>query len=236
MTYWPRISVLLLTYSNDPDGPRAFYAQKTLDAVMRNLGYSGELALHIADDGSPEEHRTRLVKQAADHFVEVTISNSARSGYGANYNLATQIIHDRGPLALPLEDDWELTHPLNVDAYAEALLSGAVRSVRLGYLSHTQPLRAELIYVGDKQYLLFDPDSAEPHINAGHPRLETVDYERSVGPWAEGINPGATEFDWVIRAEARYGVVWPLDAPPWNFFSHVGTIQARDDQGARVTA
>lgn len=233
---WPPVCAVLLTCARSLDDPRALYAQRTLATLLLNLGYSGELRIHIADDGSPPEHRDNLVAQArqSERKPEVTVTNAGGKGYGASWNIATQTVHLIAPIILPLEDDWELTHPLNIDGYVLALLSGQINSIRLGYLSSTQPLYGQLVLVEDKRYLLFDPSSPEPHVNAGHPRLETVEYERAIGPWIEGANPGTTEFAWCIEPAARIGVAWPMDAPPWSWFAHIGTVQARDDQGGRA--
>lgn len=234
---WPPVCAVLLTCARTVDDPRALYAQRTLGSLLANFQYSGELRLHIADDGSPKEHRGRLVSMAEVTLPgRVTVTDAGGRGYGASWNLASQVAHFSAPIVLPLEDDWELTHPLNIDSYVLALMSGQLNSIRLGYLGFTQTLRGALVIVEGKQYLLFDPDSPEPHVNAGHPRLETVDYERAIGPWAEGVNPGATEFDWVIRDAARIGVAWPMDSPPWNWFAHVGSVQARNDQGGGYTS
>lgn len=72
-----------------------------------------------------------------------------------------------------------------------------------------------------------DERSDEPHVAAGHARLETIVYERAVGPWAEGLAPGATEFEWVHRPAARRGIAWPLDLGPASqrsdsLFVHTG--------------
>lgn len=229
----PKLYIMLLTYTNDPDGPRAAYAQRTLTTVLDRLSYSGPISVHIADDGSPEPHVARLVEIAGGYskVQGVTATNANRAGYGASYNLATQVVHQHASLVLPLEDDWELVHDLDLDHYAHALIECAsIGCVRMGYLGYTQPLRGELHTCADWRYLLFDPDSLEHHVAAGHPRLETVTWERSVGPWVEGLDPGTTEWEWCGRPAARSGVVWPMDTPLSGWFAHIGTIQARTDQ------
>lgn len=234
MPEFPKLYIMLLTYTDDPDGPRAQYAHRTLKTTLDRLSYSGQISVHIADDGSPSAHVERLMALAGGYrkVRGVTTTNAARRGYGASYNLATQTVHQLAHLVLPLEDDWELAHKLDLDWYARALLecAPAVGCVRLGYLGYTKALRGSLGVCAERQYLLLDADSPERHVASGHPRLETVEWERAVGPWPEGLDPGSTEWEWCGYPGARNGVVWPMDTPPSGWFAHIGTVQARTDQ------
>lgn len=235
---WPKLTVLLLTWTDDANGPRAKYAKATLRACLDNLRYSGQISVHIADDGSPQKHRDALVKLAGgyDSVIGVSESNSQGRGYGANFNLATQTVHIHASLVLPLEDDWTLSQEFNIDPYVQAMQeSPRIRCIRLGYLGYTQSLKGELVYAANNHFLAFDEASPERHVCAGHPRLEWVSWEREVGPWPEGVDPGSTEFGWCGVAAARRGVAWPLNAPPAGWFYHTGTIQARVDQREAVS-
>lgn len=222
-----KVTLLLLTYA------RTLYATKTLRSTLDHVRYSGQLSVHIADDGSDEAHRTALYDLAGGYpnVVGVSVSNSERSGYGANFNLASQTVHLHTNLVLAVEDDWELTRELDLDALVKVLATEPrISCIRLGYLSFTQQLRGEVLDVDGYKYLLFDPDSPEPHVFAGHPRLECVTYQRAVGPWPEGLAPGATEFSVCHRRTARTGVAWPLDlvAPRGNMFAHIGAVRSTD--------
>jgi glycosyltransferase involved in cell wall biosynthesis len=225
---WPNLCILLLTYN------RQEYAEQTLRSALQNIHYSGSLAVHIADDGSPPEYREHLAGILAEHPpLTHTVTNSERRGYGANYNLALQTVHAWAEVVLPLEDDWSLTKPLDLDPLVAALQEGWFDCLRLGYIGYTQPLKGEFRHdMSGNHYLLLDPDSPEPHVWAGHPRLETAERQRRVGPWQEGLDPGTTEFEIAHRPEARRGVVWPLDLiHPWgDLFAHIGTYPAPVDE------
>lgn len=233
---WPEVCIVLLTYAPAYESARAQYAQETLEKTLLGLSYSGPLSLHIADDGSPEEHVSALTKIAKrqrprkQRLVRVTTTDAGRRGYGASYNLASQVAHEHAQVILPLEDDWVPSHAFSIDGYVQALADGALRSIRLGYLGFTAPLRGTLMSHAGITYLRFDENSEEKHVAAGHPRLETRDYERAVGPWAEGIDPGSTELSWCTRYEARVGVGWPIMAPQWGLFEHIGSVPAREDK------
>jgi hypothetical protein len=222
-----KLGILLLTYD------RLAYAERTLITLHENLVWGDQMHVHIADDGSPGEYRQRLEALVDELWPEHgrTTTNSKRSGYGSNYNHGTQVLHQTCDVVLTLEDDWELERRLDLHRFA-ACLGDDVQCIRFGYLGMTQALRGEVRYVADVPLLLLDPASEERHVNAGHPRLETVVYQRSIGPWAEGLNPGATEFEWCGREAARQKVAWPLEVPPQGggMFGHIGAEQAREDQ------
>ena len=235
MSELPAICVMLLTR----DRVTANYAEQTLLAAMARLRYSGPLLWHIGDDTpEPEAADAHLVSLLAAAPPEMTASWSRGCGYGANYNAATMIAHQRALLVLPLEDDWELTRELNLDPLAQVLLDPAapVSCIRMGYIGYTAPLRGEFYWdTSERQhYLLLDPASPEAHVFSGGPRLETVEFARAVGPWpdAEGMNAGAVEWEVAHRPASREGVAWPLDLipPSGGLWNHVGSVQCRRDQ------
>jgi hypothetical protein len=221
---------MLLTYDRDE------YAHRTLAAVFGHLTYPEPYRIHIADDGSPPEYVESLASFARtrgrDIGTVISSTNSMRKGYGASYNLATQTVHASADIVLVLEDDWELQRELDVVRLTRAFEIDGVGCVRLGYIGYTQALRGAFVDINGDKYLEFDPSSPERHVFAGHPRLETVRWQRQVGPWTEGLDPGATEFDTAGKEGARKGVVWPLDlvATRGDMFHHIGTVQARTDQ------
>lgn len=223
----PRVTILLLTYN------RIEYARKTLCSALERIDYSGLVSVHIADDGSPEGYVADLVAiaQGYPRCHGVSVSNSERHGYGANYNLALQQVHTTAEVVLPLEDDWELTKRLDLDRLVDVLMDSwnEIGCIRLGYLGWTQELRGTFVRATNGVPLIrFDPQSDEPHVWAGHPRLESVSWQRYVGPWPEGMNPGETEFAVAHRQQARTGVAWPVDLvrPHGDLFVHIGTERA----------
>lgn len=223
---YPPLTIQLMTCD------RWDYARRTLQSTFRNLRYSGEVALHIADDSRGEG--------AADQVIDLLQlagnrpNHSTRTGghsYGRSYNLATQAVHERGGLVLVLEDDWELCMPLDVDRLADAFdRVWAVGCIRLGYVGYTQELRGRFVPVGGNStdhLLMLDPASPERHVFAGHPRLETVEWQRKAGPWPEGLPAGQTEFE--VAGAVRDGIAWPMWIPPSRAYAHIGTRRARED-------
>lgn len=227
------IAVNFLTYCPDVNHPRAEYARECLNSLLALLTYEGgQLIWHIADDGSPQEHRNSLVEQCREWSIIPTVSNSEHRGYGANYNLSTQYTH-QADMVLCLEEDWQLIRQFDLTNLANALMAyQGIRCIRLGRIGWTGELRGSLIQVEDQTFLLFDPMSSEHHVFAGGPRLETVDFERKLGPWPEGLRAGTTEWEVCKRLESRIGIAWPLDAGVNStelhstLFNHIGYVQA----------
>lgn len=217
------IAVMLLTYR------RTEYARRALESLRLNLITKDDVWLHIADDGSDQAHRDVLLKDARAIWGDnVSVSNSERRGYGGSYNLATQKVHRIADLILPLEDDWVLTQKFDLDAVAAVLRDGTFGCVRMGYIGSTQDLRGTFRNVNGKWWMELDPDSPEPHVFAGHPRLETVEWEKKVGEWPENWSAGETEFEVAHYPAARKGVAWPIDLikPHGDVFVHIGTERA----------
>lgn len=228
------IAVCFLTYTPSLEHPRTKYAHQCLEALLKKLSYQeGNLLYHIADDGSPEEHVASLTRLCEKYDKLPTVSLSQRMGYGGNMNAATQIIHQIADMVLQVEEDWELVRPFDLSNLARAMEeSNEINCVRLGYLGWTNPLRGQVIQSASQSFLLFDPDCEEVHVFAGHPRLEKVSFERSIGEWPEGIKAGWTEMEICKRQESRIGVTWPLDAEVnasqdyCRLFAHVGDVQS----------
>lgn len=214
------LGVVLLTYN------RLAYARETLSSTLDNLRSSEPIHVHIADDGSEQAYRDELlyIARTNDRVANVTVSNSERGGYGANYNLAMQTVHAHCEYILPLEDDWRLAREFNVDPIIDVLAQRVFGCVRMGYIGYTQTLTCDFVYHGGLHWLALRSDSAEPHVFAGHPRIETKAWSRSVGPWTEGLQPGQTEWDVAHRVASRQQVAWPISLikPEGDLFHHIG--------------
>ena len=222
------IAIVMLTHADPPE--RIVYAMTTLVA-LRRLTTSEPLHFHLADDGSGAGFREEIMEHAREHYGDnVSVSNSEGRGYGASYNLATQSVHQIADLIVPIEDDWELQRPFNLDVFAAALRARSdFKCIRMGYIGYTDILRATFFYEAGAHYLLLDPDSPEKHVFAGGPRIETREFERELGEWPEITTAGGTELEVAGRPESRQGVLWPIDSisPSGNLFAHIGTIQSR---------
>lgn len=217
------LAILLLTYN------RLEYAKITIQSTLENLKTSEPVHVHVADDGSGNGYIDEILSNIHKD-VGVSTSDSGRMGYGANFNLAIKTLHMMPDLkyVLPLEDDWKLARELDIDPMLRALDDGIFGCIRMGYVGYTQKLVASFVPHGNYHWLAFDETSPEPHVFAGHPRIETPAWELSVGPWPEGLDPGFTEFQVTHMPNARKQVGWPIDLikPSGDAFVHIGTIRS----------
>jgi len=230
-----KLSICLLTYN------RMDYAKLTIDSLFAHLVVPPdyEIYLHIADDGTPNpdyiptlmNYMVAAYRDAPGMQQEAIVigsTNSEQGGYGKNYNLAMQACHLDADYVMPIEDDWVLARDLVIEDLVRVFNDYPdVGCIRLGYLSYTQELRGTVIASNNNKYLLLDPTSDEPHVFAGHPRLETVKWAQEVGPWPEGYLPGETEFR-VSVMQARKGIAWPMDLTRscGDLFQHIGTVRS----------
>jgi glycosyltransferase involved in cell wall biosynthesis len=213
------LSVVLLTYN------RLEYAKRTLKSLVANLKSPDPIKWIVASDGDTDEYLRFLGDYAVCELgIEFSLTNSERGGYGKNYNLAMQAAHENA-WVMPVEDDWELLRELNVNSLVWDMKELDIGCARLGYVGYTQELRGTLAHGHLGHWLRFDATSPEPHVFAGHPRIESRTWSRMVGPWPEGLLPGETEFEVAHRKPARTGVAWPLDVlkPSGYLFAHIGT-------------
>lgn len=228
-----KIAVVFLTYSKDPYGPRHKYAMQSLTSLAMQLTFrDGELGYFIADDGSPPGHVEELHDLLKKYPVnDMGDSKTSHAGYGANYNKATQAVHQWADLVLPIEDDWELIRHFDLSDISK-VFNERIQCVRLGYLGWTNPLIGEVVQSANQSFLVFNQYSTETHVFAGHPRLETVEFEKRLGPWPEGLSAGWTEMEVCNRPESKVGVAWPLDAginasqDYCSLFAHIGELRA----------
>lgn len=223
------IAIVLFTHAIPKE--RAVYAQRTFNS-LGNLRASEDIWFHLADDGSSQEFRDRMMEQAREVYDDRTsVTNSEGEGYGASYNLASQQTHQVADILLPLEDDWEVCREFSLDAFAKVLRDGHFSCIRMGYIGYTDTLQATFKYYDGRHYLALNPDSAEKHVFAGGPRLETVAFERAVGAWPKVETAGGTELAVAGIAVARQGVAWPVNdiKPRGDLFLHIGSRQAETD-------
>lgn len=220
-----KLAIVLLTYN------RLDYAQKTLEYAIRHCKYSGDLHVHIADDGSPDDYVHQLMITAGSLGLNPTYTITPRRGYGGSYNAAMKTLLNEVDYVLPLEDDWQLTEDLNLDFLTGVLEDESrINCIRLGYIGYFHPLFAEFLYIRNHHFLLLDPKSPSQYIFSGGPRVERISYTREIGPWLELAPAGETELDVCRRDASRNGVAWPVDLikPSGGLFVHFGARSIKD--------
>lgn len=214
------ITIILLTWE------RTDVALRTIAAARQYLRYP-KLQWYVADDGSRAGHYEAVLEAVGGDLWR---HHSVRRGYGGNANAAWRAANERSCLTFWLEDDWELTRPLDLYPYAALLMeTHEVGMVRLGNLN--LDIRGRTWAHGGQVYWKLDK---EPHIEGtpvftGHPSLRHRRYLEAYGPYPEGLIPGDTElaYAWQFRIGSpdAPAIVWPADYPPWGLFAHIGSIK-----------
>jgi glycosyltransferase involved in cell wall biosynthesis len=217
---WPEVVILLVTFK------RTEYALRTVRGLVTHLYYPN-LVWHIADDGSGEEHQQAIIAAIGDQPWQLS---DARQQGGAGYNRNVGLRHafDRTPYVLHIEDDWELTEPLDLRIPVQVLMEHQdVGMVRMGYIEAGHVARS-VPYCGRIWWEL-DKESGHTHIFAGHPHVLHRRLHEAYGWYPEGILPGPTELGFADRVRERDGpkVLYMLWRP-WGLFGHIGTVKAEE--------
>lgn len=221
----PAIWILLTTYK------RTDLARRTIRGVLDNLIYpKPKVGFFVADDGSGDDHLFQVCAEIGpDYYVQ--IYNGKRRGVGHNMNVGLAWIWQYSPLAFVLEDDWQLTRPLEIEPYVHLLINHAeIGMVRMGYLS--AGLQGDIVSEEGKLWLKFRPNGYQ-YIYAGHASLRHKRLHDSVGMFSEGLAPGVNELDFCSKYNAQAhapAIVWCMDYPHIGPFAHIGGQSLKDIQ------
>lgn len=222
------LTVILITYK------RTDYAMRVIHAVGKFLHYP-DWGWYVSDDGSDSEHDMWVRGSCEATDRELIGSHNEAISYGAGANRGLKKAFEQGQLVLMLEDDWELTQPLDIWKWAALLMERPdIGMVRMGYLNNG--LRGDLIGHNGSLYWMLDDSESRHHSSmafAGHPALIHQRFFDSYGLYPERWQPGETELrmSWQVSAVPGPAIVWPAElgaAGPW---AHIGGIQSYDWNG-----
>ncbi len=216
------ITILIVTYDRPTE------IRRTIDALRDKIQYAGPLRWHIADDGSPGEYVTEIVRDYQEN-LDITATVTPRLGWGANVNKALQ--HPRmTDLIFLCEDDYIALHPLNFNYGAALLLSsdelGVVRYDGLeGHVGLNMWLK-ECKVAGDTfSYLEIDREkSTHLNIYSNRPHLRHRRWHDALGLYPENLPLGKTEETYAHRVRNRLdapGFAVLMDGLP-RAFDHIG--------------
>jgi len=222
----PKVVILLITYK------RTDYALRTIRSIKEHLDYP-DLYWVVGDDGSGEEHQQALLEAIGDPNCVLSDARQ-RAGTGYNRNQGLKHAFARTPYVLHVEDDWELSEPLDLRPAVEVLVTHTdVGMVRLGYIEEGHLART--VSLCGRLWWELDKRSGHTNIFAGHPHLLHRRFHEGYKYYPEGWLPGATEDGlayWVTQIDGPK-VLYPLWRP-WGIWHHIGTVKAEeflDDAG-----
>lgn len=204
----PRLSICLLVSAHVHDqNERALHA---LRSTLSNISYDGPLSVHIADGGPNRQAELRLLLDLASSYINLdgcSVSHAEGGGYGAICNTAQRTIHAYSGIILTVDDEWELTRPLDLTDLVQSFFDKEwVGCIRLDHLSW--PSRGQVQDVAGMRFLNLEPEG-NGLIWTNGPRLETRRFQRDMGDWPE--TGDALKVAATIGRRVRHGVLWPLD-------------------------
>lgn len=241
MTDLPNLAILLQSY-NRPD-----CAIRTINGIVDNLGYNGEIAWYLADDGSEKGSFENILNalrgrgQAILGYYNDRLYPFTATGWNKGLGICYQFSN----YVLVMEDDWELSgnfdmnpenHPgkfnispymvggkFDIHPYIEMLSQREdVGMVRLGGLAVGNTV--EIVGHNGHHYLKYLRDRS--YAFSGNPSIRHARFVRSYGWYDESgpRNPGELElaYDWKFRHTLGPDIWRPSDIPGWGIFHHIG--------------
>ncbi len=218
MDQYPPVIALIVTYR------RLALALETIRSVKTMVQYPN-IGFHIADDGSGDEYRNRLLEEIGPEY-SIEVTNSMGQGVGANMNAGIEAVLKRADLWLHLEDDWVLHKPLDLEGPVRLLLEDeSVGMVRLGRLSAN--LQAVSMAGADKLWWRLQK-LCDPYVFSGNAALRHRRFHDAYGRYAVGLKPGETELNYCGHFDGTEGpsVVYPAWLSYLDTFQHIGDSQS----------
>lgn len=221
----PPVYIILTTYKRED------CAVKTIQALKKNLIYDN-LGWFVVDDGSPEGYLERLLDEIGPSNGKFSY-NSNRRGVGHGMNTALRSLWDMGvELILMMEDDWELTAPLDLVPYVRTLENHKEYGmIRFGYLSTN--LLGYVVSEEGKLYWRLEYNQ-ETYIFTGHASLRHRRFHDKnmggCGLYDEGLTPGMTELHQTGKVNKYMPpkILYPCEAGAYGFFAHIGSESLAD--------
>ena len=207
----PKITVLITTYN------RIDLLKQTLDALVSNLSYSGEISYVVANDGDA------LPPTIPIDLIEVRTTKQ-RSGLGANTNVGLRECFTRSDIVLQTQDDYCLIQHLDLDEHVQKL----VEDTHAGWIRLRLTQGQNFTGTVEHRYWRLNWFSEGLYIASDQPHLKHKRFHEFHGFYVEGLNVGDTENEWVGRTKQRGkdkggpSVLIPVDWPCDNSWVHTG--------------
>lgn len=219
------ITVIMTTYAPIGGEARAEYTKICVNSLLENIRSPMPLRLHIADDGSADNHYIKdvMIKASKVWGTPSSCSNAKHRGIGASLNKALQLV---GEYWLYTTDDWKLTQKL--------YLAPAIKLVNLGYdmvrLGPIHPnLKCMTKFNQDIGWWL-DVSTETGFAFATRPFLAAKSLTEKIGPFDEGLNAYEVERYYAERIARRNVIQIAFDgsqtlAGSWE---HIGEYEVGD--------
>lgn len=206
-----KLPIIMTTYDRG-GGERTAVAIEAIKALKENL-LGVEPVFVICDDSSPNPGHIPALKEVLENN-EAVFFDAERGGVGRSKNLGIQYCYDNNySIFLLMEDDWVLSHPLNIQAYGQVLLeSEDVGMIRLGYLGGLDMRAKFAAYLGHTFWDLYEG----MYVYSGQVSLRHLRFYDKIGLHTVNIAPGSEELDMCYRyaqlnEEDKLKILFPAD-------------------------
>jgi glycosyltransferase involved in cell wall biosynthesis len=215
---YPVVTVLIITFR------RFQLAKKTIESIKLNLQYPN-LRFHLADDGSGGGHVEKLAEVIGPDYP-ITVTNTNRGGLSRNTNAGIAACLQHSPYYLQLQDDFVLTHPMDLKPSVELLaVRNDIGMVRLGRLN---PYMSGTIFEAVNKYWWLLKRKSDTYVYTENPHLCHRRFPQTYGPMREDLKMGIAELDMCSRFNNGDGpeIVWPAWLSTTDMFQHIGDSQS----------
>ncbi len=219
MTDFPKLIVLLLTFSNTE--VRTVYALRTIDAIQQNLNYPN-FTWYVAEAGDNDKNYNRIVDAIGKDNVAGTHFGSTSPG--ESWNRGIKGCYEHADVYLRMEDDWILKESTDFRPWMKMLTwHEDMGMIRLGYL-HV-PADLEAIGIDGIHYLRMKKSTQFAY--GGHPALIHKRFHETYGYNSETLDPGKIEIDLDSRFRETPGPesLRPAEIGGWGIFNHIGEVK-----------
>ena len=225
----PRLTILMTTYA--PAGgigeATQAAARYSIRQWNRRMRYDGELALHVADDGSDLPGYGVSAESPPGCWWTrgpVSFSRQERHGIGASLNAGLRAAFTQSPVAALLMDDWGLMVPFDLRPWANILLKREdIGLVRLGP-PHPN-IRGHVEMFEEGWFLRLERDGVFTSLR---PWMVHERFMQHYGPFPEDVDVGACEQLFNERVRDNPGPDVTLALPTaWEWIYNVPGYQPR---------
>lgn len=131
MTF-PPVTIVMTTYF--PEGEVGYQRRAAAEDTLRSwdecMFYSGDLHLHVGDDGS---YICPWLEEWVGTWEGTSRSYQEHQGVGASLNKGFRKAYETSPIVFYGVDDWSLTEPFDITPWVQVLLERLdIGMVRLG--------------------------------------------------------------------------------------------------------
>lgn len=212
----PPIAICLLTCD------RTELAIRVIRAFRSNASYAGAMVWLVAQDSEHAAHGDAIMHELAGADVAAD-SFRLRLGPGPAWNMAIKLALEHWDYLLWLEDDWELTYPLDLTPYIQLLMDRPdVGTVRLSGL----PTGLLMESVGHNGIHYLNILKQRQYCWSGNPSINHRRHFEAYGgfPTDPSVVVGDCELyhDGLVRRKDGPQIWRPADLRAWGVFGHIG--------------